>query len=590
MLSFKKYLLSEVSQRAWGQLKAVIDAFEEGKEDQPFDDIFANKSRVVVPLPSSNRFLELENRLKLMKDKNGPMFDPKEPVDWKGKSANRVQVSQKGTRTQKIRIGKILNKIATDPEEAKIWKNWWSRYSNLKPEMLEDLIAQEKGQGKQMSVIISRHPGDVLRMSDYFPSSCHAEKGGGYFQCAVDEATDAGLVSYLVSTDDLEGVDLQAAEIFEDKDRKQPKGKYITKQISRLRLRRYSKGENDDQYVEKEQVNLAIPEDRIYGSQIDKYRDAVLDWARSSQEKTIDALGGKDEIDLHDFVLNGGSYRDTSDGQLWNYFFKTDKFHGDTEHRNSVNQAEIWRAEIEQIHNEYNGAYDWKTKKSTSGSFKHSSTDYEEAEEEGQIYFYWSGSIGVAFDEKIFIETPEDSDLKGRHDDKDTLEYALGEKYFYGQEEMSVNNYGGKVSIGMWLRDEENGLGNPDEYRNFCEWVDSEWDSKYDVLIPLKKAWDQQQDWLPGIPKPTRNPYETHKDKLKISVKTSPYGPVHFEVDWAFELKDKHKSVFNAIRTARIIDQQWQQIIQKAKVAFEAMKKVVTGSPDTYPGPDPKFQ
>jgi hypothetical protein len=53
------------------------------------------------------------------------------------------------------------------------------------------------------SIIISRHPVDVLRMSD-LPgmNSCHRE-GGSYFKCAVEESKGNGLIAYLVNANEL---------------------------------------------------------------------------------------------------------------------------------------------------------------------------------------------------------------------------------------------------------------------------------------------------------------------------------------------------------------------------------------------------
>ena len=50
-----------------------------------------------------------------------------------------------------------------------------------------------------MMAILSRHPLDVLRMSDIDAiTSCHSEQGG-YFQCAVAESRGHGPIAYLVS-------------------------------------------------------------------------------------------------------------------------------------------------------------------------------------------------------------------------------------------------------------------------------------------------------------------------------------------------------------------------------------------------------
>ena len=50
------------------------------------------------------------------------------------------------------------------------------------------------------SVIVSRHPVDVLRMSDFADmSSCHSV-GGAYYQCAISEARNQGMIAYVAES------------------------------------------------------------------------------------------------------------------------------------------------------------------------------------------------------------------------------------------------------------------------------------------------------------------------------------------------------------------------------------------------------
>ena len=59
------------------------------------------------------------------------------------------------------------------------------------------------------SIIITRHPIDVMRMSDFENiTSCHSppSRGGGsqeYYKCAVAEAMGHGAIAYVVETEDL---------------------------------------------------------------------------------------------------------------------------------------------------------------------------------------------------------------------------------------------------------------------------------------------------------------------------------------------------------------------------------------------------
>jgi len=162
-----------------------------------------------------------------------------------------------------------------------------------------------------LSVVMSRHPVDVFRMSDFANiTSCHAPPstptgpyrgGGSYYKCAVAEARDGGAISFLVNTKDIEGIDLEQKDIFTDKTR----GFSGVNPVGRLRLRAI---------VNKEaNISLAIPEERLYGEDIVGFRETVTNWAISSQasqfQKAISlAKGGV--LDLDKFERLGGDYED----------------------------------------------------------------------------------------------------------------------------------------------------------------------------------------------------------------------------------------------------------------------------------------
>ena len=68
------------------------------------------------------------------------------------------------------------------------------------------------------SIVLSRAPIDVLRMSDFLEEgieSCHSS-GGSYFYCALAEAQNEGAIAFAVSTEDLQDLDLTKTEIFAD--------------------------------------------------------------------------------------------------------------------------------------------------------------------------------------------------------------------------------------------------------------------------------------------------------------------------------------------------------------------------------------
>lgn len=201
-----------------------------------------------------------------------------------------------GTRFVSIDIIKVL------PEIQSYIKLWQKQAARIKGKIDNKSL---------LSVVMSRHPVDVFRMSDFANiTSCHAPPstptgpyrgGGSYYKCAVAEARDGGAISFLVNTEDIEGIDLEQKDIFTDKTR----GFSGVTPIARLRLRAV---------VNKEaNISLAIPEERLYGDDIVGFRETVTNWAISSQasqfQKAISlAKGGV--LDLDKLERLGGDYED----------------------------------------------------------------------------------------------------------------------------------------------------------------------------------------------------------------------------------------------------------------------------------------
>ena len=175
------------------------------------------------------------------------------------------------------------------------------------------------------SIIITRHPIDVLRMSDFDNiTSCHSPASRqnayeSYYKCAVAEAQGHGAVAYIVETEELltntntsniesAEQEIQEGEIFGDDARWGGAGFDIIP-ISRVRLRKMRYQEDSEIGAE----DLAVPEKRVYGAAIPGFIDRVVEWARQSQQQQIENLPKKDgKYDLNKFKLYGGSYEDTA--------------------------------------------------------------------------------------------------------------------------------------------------------------------------------------------------------------------------------------------------------------------------------------
>jgi hypothetical protein len=191
-------------------------------------------------------------------------------------------------------------------------KTWQTEAPKIKGKMAEE---------STYSVIFSRHPADVLRMSDFKDiTSCHAPKsrptgryagGGSYYNCAIAEARDGGAIAYLVRTADLKNADLNERDIFSDEIR----GTNLIDPIARIRLRGLNHPETG--------VTLAIPEDRIYGENIKGFEEILSDWAIKTQGSDFDQIlsyySEDKQVNLSDFFRIGGLYQDT---QIESLFYK----------------------------------------------------------------------------------------------------------------------------------------------------------------------------------------------------------------------------------------------------------------------------
>ena len=203
-------------------------------------------------------------------------------------------------------ISSIREKICQDRE---IIEQAASLFNSGKTNLLEytmNFLKEKLEESKtptqnDYSIIISRSPIDVLRMSDFRGiSSCHST-GREYFYCALAESRNQGAIAYLVRTEDLEKVNLDDEEIFTDYQRR-VKG---IEPISRVRIRRV--------VDENIGVDYMVPEDAVYGSKKAFFADTVMSWAAKAQQDMFVQGDTPDEIyipDNDDITLKGGSYTD----------------------------------------------------------------------------------------------------------------------------------------------------------------------------------------------------------------------------------------------------------------------------------------
>lgn len=269
MNAFLRFL--EVKKDVLSQIGSRINLFSKKEiEEEPFNNIFGNESRIVIPISSNEEqeFIKVLNDLGLNN------------VNLKTGIGERETQTQQRMKKQTIKIGKFLEKAGS--KEA---LSWWAKN--------KDKIGRDD---VGVSVIISRHPIDIVRMSDHDEfKSCHSP-GGSWFQCAIQEAKRGGAVAYVVKNADLKKIkNLQAKDIFKDKDRNiegiEP--------LERVRLRRFNDGKSD----------YLVPELRTYGIKHVGLLNTVKSWAKNIQKL--------DNVDIKNLELVGGTYQDNSSTSLW---------------------------------------------------------------------------------------------------------------------------------------------------------------------------------------------------------------------------------------------------------------------------------
>ena len=330
------------------------------------------------------------------------------------------------------------------------------------------------------SIIISRAPIDVLRMADHKNiKSCHSE-GSDYFKCARAEAQGHGPIAYVVETRDLEDIDLDDDEVFEDWDR----GIGGIEPVARVRLRRFTEKETG--------FDFAVPEQRTYGASIPGFVEKLTDWARESQEPVwgefIDENSGKIDPEFHGmFYRTGGSYTDTSSSSLFNKMFEDygANFHGQAPHRGSEEEFEDGVDEYEQDYErfhqelrEINDAIEYAEDEVSSfrnvSSLGDSGFSFS-AEIYNDEFMDLGDEPSVTYDGSMtfkFIEGEESlpSDWREQQEIANDIEELIRSEIDLGIMETGIDDYGNTIEVRVSFETPEGIYGGPaDHIREFVD-------------------------------------------------------------------------------------------------------------------------
>jgi hypothetical protein len=388
----RKKVLNEISESDYEYIKDWMRNAPE--EAYSFDNLFKGKKRIAITPPPSPAKGPIGNIVRLFEDNGYKInFDDSTvEKDVTTTIPKGPRAGERVTKKQKIRIGKAFDMIgnvikqyekakaeysdvggyaaeaatlitgfdSNDPEDKRLRKAidakeaMEEKLTSVLPESApyyEAIKAQlpgfkkfwnEKSQFYRENpqaaftkqdpyiTILSRHPVDVVRMSDMEDiRSCHS-RTGGYFQCAVAESRGHGPIAYSipraqfeqyfdVNLDETspEEVDLDQGgeEIFADDDRGIPG----MRPYSRVRLRKFVHDEDKRM--------LAVPETRTYTQNNKKappgFLKSVVDWAVASQKEAYGDIGElANDVSNEKWTRYGGTYRDTSDGGIFAAMFK----------------------------------------------------------------------------------------------------------------------------------------------------------------------------------------------------------------------------------------------------------------------------
>ena len=377
------------------------------------------------------------------------------------------------------------------------------------------------------SIIITRHPIDVMRMSDFEEiTSCHSppSRGGGsqeYYKCAVAEAMGHGAIAYVVETEDLlsntntSNIDsaeqeIQEGEIFADNNRYGGAG-FDIEPVSRTRLRQMRYYDTDRPERWDDGTELAVPEERIYGAAIPGLADRVRDWARENQKETLSGMPStnddNEDVNLDRFYIFGGSYEDTAGAsgraQLLSKLsmIEVDAMTGairqnreteDTLDANALSGlAGRWRNEVEEIAREWNQRW----------ANTHIEADVED-DYDGGFYISVRASMQWKWDLDEFSKLPN-SYPTGTYA-FDSINDIWGN--VFDSSDGFINNDDRKnVRIGCTINLEHpdvHGEGNvvydPEDLRYLCSELDEKMDDKRDGFQATIEEFLKREGWMEG--------------------------------------------------------------------------------------------
>lgn len=323
------------------QYDSMIDSLPSQRE--LFEELFSNSLKKMAPTLFAGWNSELQELVEEIYGRRASIFSILLLLVRNGGKVSHVISSRLLSKFDNGQLGELQKVADSDIRESLKKADTQESYIDTSKEKeFLDAARQYESHGAGYSIIFSRAPIDILRMSDWkHLQSCHSEPGtasnysGDYFHCAVEESQTGGAIAYLVKTKDIEGEDLNAEEFFDDKTR----GIAGVRPIARLRLRRFSiSGEND----------FLASELESYGTDFSAFFHSVSKELDKLQKPAFESLGYKDGNypSQEELEMVGGSYTDTAPYRMLNNYFKDEVYSHVSSKQSAEDIMEQWADEV----------------------------------------------------------------------------------------------------------------------------------------------------------------------------------------------------------------------------------------------------
>ena len=287
---------------------------------------------------------------------------------------NNLQDQQRTVRGELFRF-MSHDASASSYDESPLKPESWQQLAKFWQQNADFLKKNPEGANSDTyKIILSRHPIDILRMSDFRQiTSCHKPPSHpkyegpneNYYHCAVAEAHGQGAMAYVVQKDTLfsetgtktieeaEKAINEAEEVFYDERRPASWEEQGPNSIgiipnSRVRLRKltyHQPEEWKDAFNLKdgagEGTQFALPENVVYGARISGLLEKVRSWASESQAEQIENFPKDKEgkILFNRFIKSGGTYQDNTPTELMRQMFPEEKLQGNAIVDDSIEQG-----------------------------------------------------------------------------------------------------------------------------------------------------------------------------------------------------------------------------------------------------------